>query len=317
MRLKSIIFFFFFFLPNFAFAFYEQERIVVTIKPLYSLVAGVVGNTANVDLLLSGNSSPHDFQLKPSQMRMLQEADILFFIDDHFEVFLRKALLTGDNSDLNKVEVTSFPDLLLLKKREDAEFEHHHHGEEGEHEDDEELVYDYHLWLDAGNAQVIVKNILDILVKKYPGNKNVYAENARKILQRIASLDDEIAQKLGKLEDRPFIVFHDAYQYFEKRYMLDAVGSIMFDPEQLPSAKHLRDIKQRIREKGVVCVFKEPQFSDKLANLVIEDSGAKLAVLDPLASKITDSEDLYFRLLNNLADNFENCLGGKNEAVGM
>ena len=225
----------------------DAKDIVVTIKPLHSLVTGVVGNTARTHLIVDGNQSPHGFKFKPSQIKLLNNAAVVFYIGDTFETFMEKAFNTIP-SNVVKVPVAEKARLKLLPYREGGAWEEdkhegHDHGHEGHHD---EGGGDMHVWLDPDNAIKMIKAITRQLSKVYPENRDTYKANARSYVQKITALDSELSAALSNSKESPFIVFHDAYQYFEKHYGLNGVGSITFDPHDFPSPKRLKEIRSKL-----------------------------------------------------------------------
>ena len=286
----------------------DAKDIVVTIKPLHSLVTGVVGNTARTHLIVDGNQSPHGFKFKPSQIKLLNNAAVVFYIGDTFETFMEKAFNVIP-SNVVKVPVVEKARLKLLPYREGGAWEEdkhegHDHGHEGHHD---EGGGDMHVWLDPDNAIKMIKAITRQLSRVYPENRDTYKANARSYVQKITALDSELSAALSNSKESPFIVFHDAYQYFEKHYGLNGVGSITFDPHDFPSPKRLKEIRSKLNETSAACVFSEPQFSDRLVRTVIKGTSARTALIDPLGSSIEDGPDLYFTLLKNMADTFKSC----------
>jgi zinc transport system substrate-binding protein len=284
-----------------------DAKVVVTIKPLHSLVAGVMGETGTPELLVTGNISPHDFQLKPSQMRAVQSADIVFYIDTSFETFLNRAFATLP-AGVRKVAVTQKKGLAVFPLRRGGVWETHKHQthiHETEEGHDNSNI-DMHVWLDPQNAQKIVKFIAKELSAVYPKNKDIYRANAAALIDRLKALDGKLKQDLAGLQDKPFIVFHDAYQYFEKRYDLNGVGSITFEPDESPSTRRIKKIIEKTSQTK--CVFREPYLSDKLVNTVIEGSNTKIGILDPEATSLDQGKDLYFIMMENLASSFKECL---------
>ena len=286
----------------------NAKDIVVTIKPLHSLVTGVVGNTAKTHLIVSGNQSPHGFKFKPSQVKLLNNSAVVFYIGDTFETFMEKAF-DSIPSNVVKVPVAEKARLKLLPYREGGPWEEdkhegHDHGHEGHHD---EGGGDMHIWLDPDNAIKMIKAITRELSKVYPENRDIYKANARSYVQKITALDSELSAALSNSKEFPFIVFHDAYQYFEKHYGLNGVGSITFDPHDFPSPKRLKEIRGKLNEMSAACVFSEPQFSDRLVRTVIKGTSAKTALIDPLGANIKDGPNLYFELLSGMSASFKRC----------
>ena len=327
----------------------ETKGVVVTIKPLHSLVSGVIGKSGEAKLLVTDNTSPHDFQLKPSQVKAMNEATLVLYIDDNFETFLNRALESLPKS-VRKAAVGENAGLTLLSFREGGAWDSHghDHGDElhgheekekhnghakhGEHEKHakheehekhakhekeehadgkhhhEEGEHDMHVWLDPANARKIVAFITQELSAVYPSNQSVYKANASKLIAKLDELDNELKQTLSGLKEKPFIVFHDAYQYFERAYGLRAVGSITFEPDESPSVNRIKEVRQKLQETKAKCVFREPQFSDRLINTIKDGTDAKIGTLDPLGADLKNDEKLYFSLMRNLAVNLKQCL---------
>lgn len=289
----------------------ETKGVVVTIKPLHSLVSGVVGDTGKTHLLVSGNSSPHGFQFKPSQVKLLNNANIVFYIGNSFETFLEKAFQSIPG-EVVKIPVAEKARLKLLPYRkggswEEDKHEGHDHSNHGGEEHDDHAGGDMHVWLDPNNAVEMIKAITRVLSDVYPENRDVYKANARDYVRKIMALDSEVTAALSNSKKHPFIVFHDAYQYFEKHYGLNGVGSITFDPHEFPSIKRIIEVRSKLKETGASCVFSEPQFSDRLVQTVIRGTKTKTALIDPLGSNIQDGPDLYLHLLRDMSKSFKKC----------
>ena len=294
----------------------EMAGVVATIKPLYALVSGVMGDSGTPALLLGENSSPHDFHLKPSQVKALWRAKLIFYIDDGFETFLIDLFKTLPGH-VKKIALAQKAGLALLPRRAGGAWDahQHDHGHGHDHDDDhddhdEHKNYDMHVWLDPKNAVKMVATIAQALSAVYPENRDIYRANARRLIKKINRLDAELKALLSDVRDKPFIVFHDAYPYFERAYNLKAVGAITVEPDQSPSPRRIREIKARLKETGAKCVFREPQFPDRLVKTIIQGTEAKSGTLDPLGVGLADGENLYFNLLRNLARNLKRCLSG-------
>ena len=175
--------------------------------------------------------------------------------------------------------------------------EGHHHGE-----------HDMHIWLDPHNAKEMVEVIAETLAKVDPANASKYEANAEKIGGRIDKLDHEIEDALAKVKDRPYLVFHDAYQYFESHYGLGAVGSISVSPERKPGAKRIAELRHVIEDNKAVCVFAEPQFQPTIVQTLVDGTKARSGVLDPVGGSLPPGPDAWFTLMSNLAKSLAKCL---------
>lgn len=288
----------------------ETNGVIVSIKPLHSLVQGVIGDTGKAKLLVSGKNSPHNYQMKPSQIKDIQDANIIFYIDDELEIFLSH-YLKNLPVQIKKLPVAQKAGIIALKMRKGAAWESHQHGLKDEHGQDEcrhyHGDYDMHVWLDPENAKKITILITKELSKIFPQNRDFYKANASELIKKIDLIHEELKSTLDGLQNAPFIVFHDAYQYFERTYGLNGVGSITNNGE-LPTPNRIKDVRNKLHQSMAKCVFKEPQFPDRFINIVLEGTSAKTAVLDPLGANIPNGVNLYFDLLRNLANDIKGCL---------
>ncbi len=286
-----------------------EPQIVASIKPVHALVVGVMQGVAAPLLLLPGSASPHDYNLRPSDARALATADALFWVGPDLETFLVKPL---DNAK-GKVRAVAFldvPGMTVLPLREGGAWEAHAHGADHEHGHEHEQGggRDAHIWLDPRNAVVMVERIVAVLGEVDPAHRGDYQRNGAALVARLQALDQQLAAELAPVQQQPYIVFHDAYQYFERRYALNAVGSVVLNPEQRPGAKRVAAIQARIRDLKVRCVFSEPQFQPALVGTVIAGSGARTGVLDPLGATLPAGPDAYFQVLQGLGAALRGCL---------
>ncbi|MCX8101004.1 MAG: zinc ABC transporter substrate-binding protein [Geminicoccaceae bacterium] len=288
----------------------EPPRVVASILPLHALAASVMEGVASPSLLVPPGASPHSFQLKPSDARRLQEADLVLWVGPMLETFLEKPLATLGSKALI-VEVARLPGIALLPVREGGVWAEHAHDHGHERGTKAELAHqiDGHLWLDPMNGAVVVKALGELLAERDSERGAIYRARARQEVERLEELDRALASRLAAVKDEPFVVFHDAYQYFERRYGLSAAGSITVSPERQPSAKRLANLRRTIRERGAVCVFAEPQFKAPVVASVVEGTGARTAMLDPVgASPLQPGPGAYRALLKNLAEDLAGCL---------
>ena len=296
-----------------ALAVEDTGRVITTIKPLHSLVSAVMTGVGTPHLMMQGSASPHGFSLRPSDAAVLEGADLIFMIDESFEVSMVKPV----HALASSARVTLLSDakgLILKPRREGGTFEEHdHHVDEHGHHTDEHRVYDMHIWLDPENAAAMARMIADVLIEVDPAHGETYAANADRLLHRLQMLTAEITQEMKPVRDKPFVVLHDAYQYFENRFGLSAAGSVMMDDAEPPSAKRIQKLRNRVRELGAVCVFAEPQFNSGLVDVVTEDTPVRTGILDPLGAAIESGPEAYFALIREMARSFADCLGSANQ----
>lgn len=284
-------------------------NVVVSILPIHSLVAGVMQGVGEPVLLVPVGASPHTYAMKPSDARNLQAADIVAWVGEHLENYLERPIesLAGR---ARVIEISGIPNLTLLPTRTGGAFERHDHDHDHDHGHAHANAADadMHLWLDPDNARLIVAHVAAQLSAADPANASAYEANARKMEARLAGLDSGIKDRLKPIQQRAYIVFHDAYQYFERHYGTRMVGSITVSPDQAPSAKRLSELRQRIRKSSTVCVFREPQFPAPIVDSLISGTGVKSGVLDPEGADLTPGPDAYFILMERIADSLAGCL---------
>jgi zinc transport system substrate-binding protein len=302
----------------------EPPRVVVSIRPIHSLVAAVMQGAGEPMLLIGSGASPHTYSLKPSDARALQQADLIFWVGEGMETFLRKPLASLPKG-ARTVELAEAPGVFLLGRREGEGWGPHTHSEhetaaapsseendEGEH-GHEHGRSDMHIWLDADNARAIVRAAVATLGETDPGRAVLYRSNGERAQSRIDALDQALRAELTPLAGRPYIVFHDAYVYLERRYGLTPVGSITMNPERQPSAQHIAAIRKKIVDNNAVCIFSEPQFEPSLVKTVIEGTGTKIGVLDADGGVgVAPGPDAYFTIMRNLGDSLKGCLAAPN-----
>lgn len=302
-------------------------NVVVSIKPIHSLVEAVMDGVGEPKLIVEGAASPHTYSLKPSNAKTLQDADVVFWVGHGLEAFLEKPL-EALATKATVIELEDAKGLEKLKFREGGAFEAHDHGDEGhgehaheaeegheghdhaghDHAGHDHGEYDMHLWLDPMNAKAMAGAIETTLIQADPSNAAKYQENAKKLMENLDKLDTELATTLEPVKDKPFVVFHDAYQYFEHRYKVRVAGSITVSPETMPGADRVRQIHDKIRSLNATCVFAEPQFEPKLVRVVTEGTDAKSGTLDPEAATFKEGPSLYFDLMRGIATSIKDCL---------
>ena len=319
--------------------------VVVSIKPIHSLVASVMKGVAEPQLVLKGAGSPHTYQMKPADAEVLQKADIVFWVGPELEKFLEKPI-ESLSSGARVVELEDAPGLLKLPMREGGAFEAHDHGDEDHdhaaeghsheeggdeghaheghdhaneghaneghtHEDHaghDHGEHDAHIWLNTGNAKALGRAIAATLSEADPANAPRYAANLAALEGELDALAAELKATVAPVKDKPIVVFHDAYQYFEKEFGIRVAGSITVSPETLPGAARISEIHEKLKGLGASCVFAEPQFEPKLVNVVMEGTAAKSGTLDPEAATLDEGPDLYFRLMRGIAGSIKDCL---------
>ena len=311
-----------------------ETKVVASIKPIHSLASYLMDGVSEPGLIVDGYASPHSFAMKPSHAKMLQEADLIFWVGEDMESFLEKPLKSIAKK-AEKIELMEIKGLNKLKFRERNIFDDHDdHGHDDEHKedghddhakkeddhghDDEHKEdghddheghahgeYDPHIWLDPSNAKVILKEMAEHLIEKDQKNTSIYKSNLKKALKELDKLTKDVKSDLNK--EFKSIVFHDAYQYFEKRFDINVMGAFTVNPDVMPGAEQLAEIREIIEHDKVSCVFSEPQFNPDIINAVAKDMNISTGVLDPLGATLDPGKDLYFDLISNMSKSFKGC----------
>lgn len=295
-------------------AAHAAPSVAVSIKPIHSLVASIMKGIAEPNLLLKGAGSPHTYQMTPSDAETLQNAEIVFWVGPELEKFLEKPIESLSGS-ARVVELENAPGLTKLPMREGGAFEAHddahaaeEHAHEEEGQDHHEGEYDAHVWLNTANAKALAKTIAATLSEADDANAPRYAANLAALETELDALSGELKSIIAPVKDRPVVVFHDAYQYFESEFGIRVAGSITVSPETLPGAARISEIHGKIKDLGASCVFAEPQFEPKLVNVVVEGTTAGTGTLDPEAATLREGPDLYFQLMRGIATSIRDCL---------
>lgn len=288
-------------------------KVIASVLPVYGMVAAVMGDLGQPELLLQGKLSEHRASFSPAQVAELGRADLVFIVGQGLEAKL--AQMSGSEAVKGQIFIalSQAAGVAKLPIREGGGFEHHDHAE-ADHEEEGHtegiLAFDPHVWLDPDNAKAMAAEIAARLSEADPGNAAAYATNARAFAATVDETAADIARELAPVRQKPYVVFHDAYQYFESHFGLAAVGSIADVSAQPPSARRLAEIRAKIATTNAVCVFREPQYDDKVVATVIEGSTASAGVLDPLGATVAPGPAAYQELLRNLAKSLSDCLDG-------
>ena len=314
-----------------------EIKVVTSIKPIHSITSYIMDGVGSPDLIVEGYNSPHNFQLKPSHAKMLQNADLVIFVGEGIEEFLEKPLesIAKDAKKFALLEQSGFKKLKFREKNIFEEHDDHDdhdkkakkkddHDDHDDHDHDKEAKkkddhddhghddhghghgeYDPHIWLDPINAKAMIKKITKLLSKMDKENSSTYKSNSKKALKEIDMMVKEIKSEMNK--DLKFVVFHDAYQYFENRFDISVLGALTVNTDVLPGAEQLSEIREVIEHENVNCIFSEPQFNPDIINAIAMDTNVKTGVLDPLGATLEPGKDLYFDLIRNISKSFKGC----------
>ena len=292
-------------------------KVVTSIKPIHSLASYLMDGVGKPDLIVDGYNSPHAFAMKPSHAKMLQNADLIFWIGEDMESFLEKPL-NSIAKKAEKIELMEIKGLNKLEFRERNIFEEHedhghdehkeHGHKEDKHDDHQGHAHgehDPHIWLDPMNAKVILSEMAEHLIENDQKNEAKYKENLKKAHKDLDKLTKKVKSELNK--NFKSIVFHDAYQYFEKRFDINILGAFTVNPDVMPGAEQLAEIREVIEHDKVSCIFSEPQFNPDIIKAVAKDTNVATGVIDPLGATLDPGKDLYFDLIGNMSKSFKGC----------
>ena len=301
----------------------ETPKVATDITPVHSLVAQVMEGAGAPALLIAPGASPHGYAMRPSEASALEAADLVFWIGEGLTPWLEGSItsLAGDAHviallGVDETRVLPFREGIAFDEHDAQDNDDHGHDDHG-HDDHGHDNHDHghahdgadpHAWLDPVNARVWLDVIAEELAEHDPGNAALYKANAAAAQAEIAALEVDIAEQTAPLRDVPFLVFHDAYQYFETRFDIAAAGAIALGDAADPGPARVAALRDMAKERDIACVFSEPQFDPKLVRTVFGDSIGH-GVLDPLASDIVPGPALYSEILRGMARAMTECLG--------
>lgn len=277
----------------------QNNDVIVSIRPLHSLVSAVMEGVTTPTLLLKDQQSPHYINLKPSQIKSLHDAKIIFIIDPTFERFLVKPISQMPKTT-RIISMANAPKILRLPYRASLTWgqeEHHHH-----------IGFDGHIWLDPDNAIIMVTYIANTLGDYDPEHRALFQKNAQKFINKIHQLNAKITNQLGPVLNEPFLVFHDGYQYFEHHFKLNCQGSLVFEPNDPLNAKHLLNIQSDIKTKDIQCVFQETPENHRIKKLIRDTFKVRSTSLDPLGITQEIGPELYLNLMDTMSEKIYSCL---------
>jgi len=304
----------------------DVPNVAADIAPIHSLVSKVMDGVGEPKLVIQSGASPHGYRLRPSEAKALQDANLIFWMGEELTPWLDGAIDTLASN----ASVTSLLDqegVVLHEFREGALFEAHDHSAHDDHDDhkdhddhddhddhkdhddhDDHGSHDPHAWLSPENAKLWLNIIASKLSVSDPENAATYFMNAAAGQAEIEAMIAEVSATLKPVQGGKFVVFHDAYQYFENDFDFYASGAISLGDSSDPSPARIEKVQKRIRDEGIQCVLAEPQYKKGLVATVMEGSDATASVIDPLGAELEAGPKLYTQLIKNMAKTLRNCL---------
>lgn len=284
----------------------DAPRIVVSIKPLHSIVSQVTLGVTQPALLLEQEASAHHFQLRPSQQQKISQADLFIYSSEQIESFVEKQQQRGDTEFIRLASIES---LHLLSNRD---FHHQHNGQP--HADEAEgHTIDGHIWLSINNAIAISDYLGRLLSERDPAHQVQYMANTARFIQQLKQLKADNQQKLAAFSQQPFLLYHDAYQYFEQENNLQGAHFITSSPNINPGIRRVQYLKQLIRTENIRCVFYEPPNIPPLVETISENQPVELVPLDPIGALLEPGADHYIQLMQQTANQIYHCLSTTND----
>ncbi len=285
----------------------DVPQVTTDIPVTHSLVTRVMAGIGTPDLIVNRGASPHDYSLRPSNAASLEAADLVFWISSELTPWLEGALKTLA-ADAKVIELMDAKGSTVLPFREGSTFETHSHRHKHDEDEHATVNVDPHGWLDPYNGKTWLDVIATELSKIDPENTDIYFDNVSQGKTDIDAVISEIDATLAPFRGTNFIVYHDAYQYFERRFDVLAAGSISMGDVSDPSPARIAEIHQTVEELDMTCVFSEPQFNPELVATVVDGTKARARVIDPLGTRLTLGADFYLNLLRNIAQTMASCL---------
>nr|WP_218643263.1 zinc ABC transporter substrate-binding protein [Pseudomonas gingeri] len=280
-----------------------QVNVLTSIKPLQLIAAAVQDGVDTPEVLLPPGASPHNYALRPSDVRKVQSVDLLYWIGPDMESFLPRVL---KGRSLPTVAVQDLPGMKLRRFAEDS----HSHAEDADEHDHDHRPgsLDAHLWLSTVNARVIAARMAADLSKADPANAQRYQHNVEAFDGRLDALDARLKARLAGVAKKPYFVFHEAFDYFEDAYGLKHTGVFSVAAEVQPGAQHVAAMRTRLQEVGKTCVFSEPPLRPRLAETMVSGLPVKLAELDALGGYTPAAAHGYEQVLEKLGNDLAGCL---------
>lgn len=290
---------------------FAAPKVATDIPPVHSIASAVMEGAGAPTLIMRPGASPHGYAMRPSEAAALASADVVFWIGDTLTPWLDSAL-HGLGAEAKAVALMDADGVRLLPFRDEAVFEAEDHGHDRKrgHDHAHEGRWDPHIWLDPANGRAIAAAMAGALATADPANAPLYRANAAAYADRLTKVEAKIAARLAPMKDKPFIVFHDAYHYFEDRFGLTPAGAVSLSDAASPGPARVEAIRELIMTGGAVCVFSEPQFDTRLIATLTAGATAMVAELDPSGAGLAPGAELYPQLLERLASAIAGCLGG-------
>lgn len=296
--------------------------ILTSVRPLGFIASSIADGVTQTQVLVPAGASPHDYSLKPSDVKRVRDAEFVLWVGEDIDAFLEKSIEKRDPKTVLTIsDIKGLESLLGETSAHHHDHEHGHdhdhdhqhsdHDHEHEHEHEHEhgeLEQDWHVWFSPAISQRVAEQLAEQLIQHYPQQKEKITANLAEFTQQLTEKNSKLSKQLSAFADKGFYVFHDAYRYFENAYGLKQTGYFTINPLIAPGAKKLAEIKQEIEEHKVQCLFAEPQFTPKVIETLQKGTDVKVGKLDPMGEKVSLGKGSYSAFLQQIADDFSVCL---------
>ncbi|WP_044173692.1 zinc ABC transporter substrate-binding protein ZnuA [Phytobacter massiliensis] len=289
-----------------------NAAVVASLKPLGFIASAIADGVTTTEVLLPDGASEHDYSLRPSDVKRLQNADLVFWVGPDMEAFMEKSARQIPANRQVQMQALSEVQPLLIKGGDDDEHDHEGHDHGGENHDEHHHHGDYnmHLWLSPEIARMSAVAIHQKLVELMPQSRARLDANLKDFEAKLAQTDKQVGSELAPVKGKGYFVFHDAYGYFEKHYGLTPLGHFTVNPEIQPGAQRLHQIRTQLVEQKATCVFAEPQFRPAVVEAVARGTSVRMGTLDPLGTSIKLGKESYSQFLSLLSTQYASCLKG-------
>lgn len=280
-----------------------QADVVTSVRPLAFIATAITDGVTQTQVLLPDGASPHVYAMRPSDIKIMRNADVFVWIGPEMEVFLEKPI-----KQLNKdrlLTLSDIPQIAQMINHEQHDEKHHQDNDEQDHDHQHE---DMHIWMSPQIAKYIASSLSIELIKQYPQSQDKIKRNLQEFNFQLEQTEEKIGNMLNPLNGKRYFVFHDAYSYFEKSFGLNSLGHFTINPEIPPGAQRLNQIREILKQNKAECIFSEPQFKPTVINTVTQGMHVRQGILDPLGSNIELNKNSYMQFLEQLSQQFANCL---------
>ncbi|HHE9996826.1 TPA: zinc ABC transporter substrate-binding protein ZnuA [Haemophilus influenzae] len=291
--------------------------VLASVKPLGFIVSSIAEGVTGTQILVPAGASPHDYNLKLSDIQKVKSADLVVWVGEDVDSFLdkpisqierKKVITIADLADVKPLLIQAHHEHFHEDGDHDHDHKHEHDHEHHDHDHHEGLTTNWHVWYSPAISKIVAQKVADKLTAQFPNKKALIAQNLSDFNRTLTEQSEKITAQLANVKDKGFYVFHDAYGYFNDAYGLKQTGYFTINPLVAPGAKTLAHIKEEIDEHKVNCLFAEPQFTPKVIESLAKNTKVNVGQLDPIGDKVTLGKNSYATFLQSTADSYMECL---------